>query len=130
MTSSTLEVAVCCSRASFSSRVSRATSISLPAADEPSCATAIGTLRRFGSGVFRRRPLVGSPPALERLFIGSPRALRGIVAGQRPTLEVAQSCSSNKPLPGQLLQQRLRLLQIARIKPLSEPPVNRPQQFA
>jgi hypothetical protein len=30
----------------------------------------------------------------------------------------------------QLLQQRLRLLQIARVEPLSEPPVNRSQQFA
>ena len=30
----------------------------------------------------------------------------------------------------QLLEQRLRLLQIARIKALSEPPVNRSQQFA
>ena len=30
----------------------------------------------------------------------------------------------------QLLQQRLRLLQIARIEPLSEPPVNRSKQFA
>jgi hypothetical protein len=31
---------------------------------------------------------------------------------------------------GQLLQQPLRLLQIARVKPLREPPVNRSQQFA
>jgi hypothetical protein len=30
----------------------------------------------------------------------------------------------------QLLQQCLRLLQIARVKPFSEPPVNRSQQFA
>ena len=30
----------------------------------------------------------------------------------------------------QLLQQRLRLFQIARVEPLSEPPVNRSQQFA
>ena len=53
-----------------------------------------------------------------------------IVAGQRPTLEVAQSCSSNKPLPGQLLPQRLRLLQVARIKPLRKPPINthKPEQ--
>ena len=34
--------------------------------------TAFGALRRFGSGVLRRRPLIGSPPALERLFIASP----------------------------------------------------------
>src|SRR4029077_2733817 len=31
---------------------------------------------------------------------------------------------------GQLLQQGLRLLQIACVEPLSEPPVNRSQQFA
>jgi hypothetical protein len=35
----------------------------------------------------------------------------------------------NKALRRQLLQQRLRLLQIARIEPLGEPPVNRSQQF-
>jgi hypothetical protein len=29
-------------------------------------------LRRFGSGVFRRRPLIASPPVPERLFIASP----------------------------------------------------------
>ena len=36
----------------------------------------------------------------------------------------------NKPLRRQLLQERLRLLQIARVKPLREPPVNRSQKFA
>jgi hypothetical protein len=30
----------------------------------------------------------------------------------------------------QLLQQRLRFLQIARVEPFGEPPVNRSQQFA
>jgi hypothetical protein len=30
----------------------------------------------------------------------------------------------------QLVEQRLRLLQIARVEPLSEPPVNRSEQFA
>jgi hypothetical protein len=59
--------------------------------------TAFGALLRFGSGAFRRRPLVDSPPALERLFIAS-RRLRGIVAGRRLTPEVAYSCASNKPL--------------------------------
>ena len=38
--------------------------------------------------------------------------------------------SSNKPLRRQLLQQRLRLLQIARVEPFSEPAVNRSKQFA
>ena len=45
-----------------------------------------GALRRFGSGVFRRRPLI-VPPALERLFIASPVA-QGIAAGQWTTVEV------------------------------------------
>ena len=34
-------------------------------------ATAFDALLRFGSGDLRRRPLIGSPPALERLFIAS-----------------------------------------------------------
>ena len=38
--------------------------------------TGLGALLRFGSGVFRRRPLIAAPPALERLFIASPRRLR------------------------------------------------------
>src|SRR5262249_5717591 len=38
--------------------------------------------------------------------------------------------SFHRTLHRQLLQQRLRLLQIARIEALSEPPVNRSQQFA
>jgi hypothetical protein len=33
-------------------------------------------------------------------------------------------------IAGQLLQQRFRLLQIARVEPFCEPPVNRSQEFA
>jgi hypothetical protein len=36
----------------------------------------------------------------------------------------------NRPLCRQLLQQRLRLLEIARVEPLREPGVNRSKQFA
>ena len=72
MTRSTSDVAVSRSRASLSSRVRRVTSVSLPAVDELERATAFGALRRFRSGVLRRRPLTGSPPALERRFIASP----------------------------------------------------------
>ena len=117
MTPSTSEVAVCCSRASFSSRVSRATSASSLGADELERATVFGALRRFGSGAFRRRPLMVRR-LLWSAFSSRPRRLRGIVAGRRPTLEVAYSCSSNKPLCRQLLQQRLRLLQIERVEAL------------
>jgi hypothetical protein len=39
-------------------------------------AAAFGALRRFGFGVYRCRALIGSPPALERLFIASPRRLK------------------------------------------------------
>ena len=76
---STSPVAVCCSRASSRSRVSRATSVSSPGGDDLDDlerGTALGALLRFGSGVFRRRPLIAAPPALERLFIASPRRLR------------------------------------------------------
>ena len=38
--------------------------------------------------------------------------------------------ASNNPLHRQLLQQRLRLLEVERVEPLSEPPVHRRQQFA
>ncbi len=46
------------------------------------------------------------------------------------TLEVAYSRSSNKPLCRPLLQQRLRLLQIERVKAFRKPAVHRSQQFA
>jgi hypothetical protein len=72
MTLRTSEVAVCCSSASFSSGVSRTTSAFPPATDELERATAFGALWRFGFGAFQRRALIGSPPALERLFIASP----------------------------------------------------------
>jgi len=38
--------------------------------------------------------------------------------------------SSNKPLWRQLLEQRLRLLQVERVEALRKPAVNRRQQFA
>src|SRR5262249_36221114 len=38
--------------------------------------------------------------------------------------------SRKKPLRRQLLQQRLRFFQVARVEPLREPPVHRSQQFA
>ena len=43
---------------------------------------------------------------------------------------MACSGASNKPSRHQLLQQRLRFLQIARVEALRKPPVNRSQQFA
>ena len=42
---------------------------------------------------------------------------------------MTQPRSSNRSLRRQLLQQRLRLLQITCIEPLRKPPVNRSQQF-
>jgi hypothetical protein len=60
-----------------------------------------------------------------------PRGARGaIVARRRASLKVLYSRAYNKLLRPQLLQQRLRLLQIARVEPFREPPVNRSQQFA
>ena len=88
----TSDVAVRCFRSSPSSRVSRATSVSSVssvAGSNLERAWTFGTLRRFGSRVFRRRPLIVWPPALERLFIGSPCAQRSILAGTGRTPEVA-----------------------------------------
>src|SRR6478752_2834468 len=58
---------------------------------------------------------------------GAPRSHRSPSQGQP---ESALLASSNKPLRPQLLQQRLRFLQITRVEPFSEPPVHRSQQFA
>src|SRR5204862_3250926 len=74
MALSTWPVAVCCSRASTSSRVSRTTSASGPEADELLWRTAFGALPLFSANVFRRRALTGSPPALERRLIAFPEA--------------------------------------------------------
>jgi hypothetical protein len=66
ITFSTSEAAVWGSSASFSSRASRKTFVW-------GRGVVFGTLRRFGSGVSRRRPLIVSLPALERLgFYGGP----------------------------------------------------------
>ena len=67
---STSEVAVCCSRASFRSRASRATSI-WPIRDELRRGAALGALRPFSFNALRRRALAGLPPALEGFFIAS-----------------------------------------------------------
>ena len=56
--------------ASFSSRASRATSASRPAADELRRRTVFGAMPRFSVIALRRRALTGSPPALERRLIG------------------------------------------------------------
>jgi hypothetical protein len=70
MTLSTSVVAVCCFNASLSSRVSRATSVSWPAADELRRRTAFGALPRVSVAVLRR-VLAGPPLALDRRLIGS-----------------------------------------------------------
>ena len=59
-------------------------------------------LLRFGSGVLRRRPLIGLPPALERFFIAFPVGCEGHRIRSKAPPEVAYSCSSNKPLRQQL----------------------------
>jgi hypothetical protein len=123
MTRSTSDVAVYCSNASSRSRASRASSSSATGGGLERIST-FGALRRVGFGVVDRRPLVRSPPALERLFIASPWAeehLSRSSGGAGSSLLEA----FNEPLRRQLLQQRLRLLQIARVEPLCEPPVKR-----
>jgi hypothetical protein len=64
------------------SRISRAPSFFSVIGDELERGTAFAAVRRFGSGVFRGRPLIGPPPALESLFIAFP----GIV-GQSYSVE-------------------------------------------
>src|SRR5262249_60111119 len=51
----------------------------------------------------------------------------------RATLQYVASAAPRaygRPRSRQFLQQRLRILQIARVEPLPKPPVNRSQQFA
>src|SRR6202040_1815950 len=67
-------VGVCCSTASFSSRASRATFVSWPVGEELRRRTVFGAMPRFSVIAFRRRVLIGSPPAPERRLIGSPSA--------------------------------------------------------
>src|SRR6516162_7630612 len=74
MTCSTLEIAACCSSASCSSRVSRATSVSWPGTEEPRAPTDSGALRRFGVTALWRCDLAGLPPAPERRLIAFPKA--------------------------------------------------------
>ena len=70
MSCSTFELAICCSRASFSSLVSRAICASWLAGDEVRLNKALGAWPlRFTA--LCGRALAGSPPALERLFIAS-----------------------------------------------------------
>ena len=64
-------VAARCFRSSLSSQVSRMSSVSSVAGDTLERAWTSCALRRFGSGVLRRRPLIGPPPVLERIFIAS-----------------------------------------------------------
>src|SRR6516164_9754283 len=51
-----------------------------------------------------------------------------MVAERKPRLKLFVLV--NRPLRSQLLQQRLRLFQIARIETLRKPPIGRSQQFA
>jgi hypothetical protein len=57
---------------SFTKRVSRATTVSSLLEDDLEWGAVFGALRPSGLGALRRRPLSGSPNALERLFITFP----------------------------------------------------------
>jgi hypothetical protein len=70
MTSRTSEVAESCSKASSGSRPF----VCLLIEGELGRAKTFCALRREGFGVLGRRPLIRSPPVLERLFIASPWA--------------------------------------------------------
>src|SRR6516162_10946220 len=68
-------VAACCSKASFNSRLRRATFFSSLAEEKLFRCGVFDTLRRLGGDGLRRRFLgASSPPALERRLIASPEA--------------------------------------------------------
>src|SRR5215475_12557735 len=70
ITPRTSEVAACCSRASRSSRVSRATSVFWPAAEDLRLRTLFGALRQIN--VLRRFVFTAFLPVLARRLIASP----------------------------------------------------------
>jgi hypothetical protein len=72
MTLSTSAVAACRSNDSFSSRVSRATSVSWLTSEELRGCTAFRAIRLLRAGVLRRRTLIVSSLVPERRLIGSP----------------------------------------------------------
>ena len=72
MTPRISDVAVCCCRASLNSRVSRATTVSAPAADELRECTAFRAMRLLPAAAFGACALGELPLALERRLIASP----------------------------------------------------------
>jgi len=72
MSFSTSAVAVCCSRASFNSRLSRAIPAAGLAPEDMRRRTALCPLRRFRVAALWGRVLTGFPPAPERRLIASP----------------------------------------------------------
>jgi hypothetical protein len=78
MTRNISEVAVCCSNDSFNARVSRATLVSLPAADELPGRTAFEVTLLLRAAAFRPCALGDLPPALDRR-----RILPPLGSGQR-----------------------------------------------
>ena len=102
MTLSISEVAVCCSSASLSSRVSRATSVSWPAAEELRRDATFSASRGFSFAVLRPRALTGPLAALERRLIASPVAQDVASRGQTSTPDGAacdfghRSCSNRR----------------------------------
>src|SRR4029434_5336309 len=91
ITLSTSAVAVCCSRASFSSRASCAALVSLLAARELRPRAAFGASRRFN--VLGRCVFAALPPVLSRRLIQAPDAQGpGIVANYTFILEGGYRC--------------------------------------
>src|SRR5262249_42740196 len=72
ITCSTSDVAAFCSSASFSSRLSFATSVSLRAGDELRRRTALGALSLLRAAAFGACALGDLPPALDRRRIAAP----------------------------------------------------------
>ena len=129
MTRSTSDAAVCCSRASFSSRVRRATSPCSPATEGVVRDARFDALRSLGFDAFGRRAWARLPLTLERRFMTPPWAHRGILAGPGSTPEVrALSYTWGSPLALLIFSDKKKNPEPARRMLPRRPNVDKPKQ--
>jgi hypothetical protein len=98
MTSSTSEVTACRSSASFSSRVSRASSPCSPAGDELAEEALFGVEARRGFDAFGRRARSRLGMILERLFMIPHGTSVDILAGKGSVLKVQKEPENTRSL--------------------------------
>jgi hypothetical protein len=124
ITRSTSEVAFCRSRASFSSRLSRATSACSPTAGSVLRVACFDALRCLSFDAFGRRDFMRWPLTLERLFMGSPVGSR-IVAGLVGTLKIGR-WPLDGPYPPIILMSGTAVLVLAMLS--RSPNVEKPER--